>query len=279
VTPPRPDSDSADRGSGAADGGPVLGIGRLQWSDAWAGLKAIAPLMPGSAAFGLAFGALVPVAGINPWTGLYASVSVVAGASQFSVVESLRANAPAVIAVVTALIINARFALYSAALGPVFSAFPRRWKLGLAHIMTDQAAVVALQNADRFPDPVRRRWFVLGGALPFVLVWIVGTLVGVVAGPIIPDAWQIGFIVPLMFVAVMVPTLRRSEDVVALSVTAAVVLVSRGLPYGLNVLVGIVSGIVAGTVWAEVADARRERRGTPPESLAEAAEHEAEGGL
>jgi len=253
VTPPEPEQNSAGRARGAASGGPILGIGRLQWSDAWAGLKAIAPLMPGSAAFGLAFGALVPLTGINPLTGVYASVSVVAGASQISVIESVRANAPAIIAVLTALIINARFALYSAALGPVFSAFPRRWKLGLAHLMTDQAAVVALQHADRYPDPVRRRWFVVGGALPFVAVWIVGTTVGVVAGPIIPDSWQIGFIVPLMFLAVMVPTLRRTEDVVALCATGVVVLASRGLPFGLNVLVGILSGIAVGTVWAEVA--------------------------
>ncbi len=165
--------------------------------------------MPGSAAFGLAFGALVPAAGINPWTGLFASVSVVAGASQISVIESTRANAPAFIAVLTALIINARFALYSAALGPVFADFPRRWKLGLAHLMTDQSAVVALHHANRYPDPVRRRWFVVGGALPFALVWITGTVVGIVAGPIIPDSWNIGFIVPLMFIAVMVPVLKK----------------------------------------------------------------------
>lgn len=279
MTPPQPEHASAGQPGGAAHGGSILGIGRLQWSDAWAGLKAIAPLMPGSAAFGLAFGALVPVAGINPWTGAYASFSVVAGASQISIIESVRADAPAAIAVLTALIINARFALYSAALGPIFSAFPRRWKLGLTHLMTDQAAVVALQNVDRYPDPVRRRWFVLGGALPFVVIWIVGTVVGVVTGPIIPDAWQIGFIVPLMFIAVMVPTLRRSEDVVALAVTGVVVLASKGLPYGLNVIVAILSGIVVGSLWAESLGARRRRRGRHVDTVAEAAEREAEGGL
>lgn len=279
VTSHQPEFDSAGRARGAANGGPILGVGRLQWADAWAGLKALAPLMPGSAAFGLAFGALVPVTGINPWTGVYASATVVAGASQISVLESARAGAPAVIAILTALIINARFALYSAALGPIFSAFPRRWKLGLAHLMTDQAAVIALQHANDYPDPVRRRWFVVGGALPFVVVWIVGSVAGIVAGPIIPDAWQIGFIVPLMFIAVMVPTLRRSEDVVALGVTGLVVLASRGLPFGLNVLVGIVSGIVVGSLWAEWVDARRRRRGQHIDTLAEAAEHEAEGGL
>ncbi len=237
----------------------TLGIGRQQWADAWAGLRAIAPLMVGSAAFGLAFGALVPAAGVNGWTGLFASLSVMAGASQISIMESVRSHAPAVIAVLTALIINARFALYSAALGPVFSAFPLRWKLGLAHLMTDQAAVVTLQNADKYPDPVRRRWFVVGAALPFVIVWVIGTIVGIVAGPIIPTSWQIGFIVPLMFLAVMVPALKRPEELVGLAVTGIVVLASRGLPFGLNVLTGIVAGIAAGTFFAEAADARRAR--------------------
>ena len=253
----------------------MLGIGRQQWADAWAGLKAVAPLMPGAAAFGLAFGALVPTSGINPWTGIFASVSVVAGASQISVIESVKVDAPAFIAVLTALIINARFALYSAALGPMFSAFPRRWKLGLAHLMTDQSAVVALQHAHRYPDPARRRWFILGGALPFALVWLVGTVVGVLAGPIIPAAWNIGFIVPLMFIAVMVPVITKPEELVGLGVTAAVVLLAKGLPFGLNVLTGIIAGLIAGTFFAEFADARRSRRGERQDTVAEAAEHEA----
>jgi len=256
-----------------------LGIGRQQWADAWAGLKVLAPFMPGIAAFGLAFGALVPAAGVNGWTGFFASVSVMAGASQISIIESIRSHAPAFVAVLTALIINARFALYSAALGPVFSAFPRRWKLGLAHIMTDQVAVVALQNTDRYPDPVRRRWFILGAALPFVMVWVGGTVVGIVAGPVIPSSWNIGFIVPLMFIAVMVPALKRPEDLVGLGVTAAVVLLSKGLPFGLNVLTGIVAGIAAGTVFAEIADGRRGARGEPQETVVEAAEREAGEGM
>ncbi|WP_062521884.1 AzlC family ABC transporter permease [Demequina silvatica] len=226
----------------------LLGVAPPQWADAWSGLKAIAPLMPGSALFGLAFGALVNVAGINPWVGNFASVSVVAGASQIAIVESIRTGAPAVIAVLTALVINARFALYSAALAPVFAAFPRRWKLGLAHLMTDQAAVVALQEHERWPDPVRRRWFVVGGALPFVAVWCVGSAAGIALGPVIPEAWQIGFIVPLMFLAVLVPGLRGAPALTAVGVSTVVVLAAHGLPYGLNVLAGAIAGIVVGSL-------------------------------
>ena len=118
----------------------------------------------------------------------------------------------------------------------------------------------------------------LGGALPFVAVWIVGTTVGVVAGPIIPDSWQIGFIVPLMFLAVMVPTLRRSEDVVALCATGVVVLLSRAYRSD-------------STCWSASSRASRSARcgrrlpmpdargAAAPDTVADAAEHEAEGGL
>lgn len=227
--------------------------------------------MPGSVLFGLAFGALVRVAGIDPWVGSYASVSVVAGASQIAIVEAIRANAPAIIAIVTALVINARFALYSAALAPVFSAFPLRWKLGLAHLMTDQAAVVSLQNADRYPDPVRRRWFIVGGALPFVVVWAVGSIAGIVLGPVIPDAWQIGFIVPLMFLAVLVPGLHDAPGVVAVAVSTLVVVLAKDLPWGLNVLAGALIGIAVG---AFVPSRAKPEPDVPDDGLA----HDAGGG-
>ncbi|WP_062389699.1 AzlC family ABC transporter permease [Demequina iriomotensis] len=225
-----------------------LRIGPQQWSDTWAGIRAVAPLMPGAVLFGLAFGALIRVAGINAWVGNYASVTVVAGASQIAIVEQLRAGAPAAIAVLTALVINARMALYSAALAPVFAAFPRRWRLGLAHLMTDQSAVVTLQHAERWPDPVRRRWFIWGASGPFVAVWAMGTAAGIALGPVIPDSWQIGFIVPLMFLAVLVPGLRDSPALVAVAVSVGVVVLGRELPYGLNVLGGALAGIAAGAM-------------------------------
>jgi predicted branched-subunit amino acid permease len=244
----------------------VLGIGRAQWRDSWDGLKAISPLMVGSAVFGVAFGALVRDVGINPWAGFFGSLAVVAGASQIAIVESIRAGAPAIVSVLTAVLINARFALYSAALAPLWSAFPLRWRLGLAYLMTDQAAVVAMREGDE-PDPTRRRWFALGAALPFVLVWFVGTAVGLLLGPVIPAAWQVGFIVPLMFIAVLVPGLRKPAELVTIAGAAAVVLIGHNWPFGLNVFFGIVAGMIAGAsfeAWQE----RRSTPGTPEEEPA-----------
>ena len=236
----------------------TFGIGREQWRHAWDGLRAIGPLMIGSALFGLAFGALVRDAGINPWAGLFASVTVVAGASQIAIVESVRAAAPAIVSVLTAILINARFALYSAALAPIWAAFPLRWRLGLSYLMTDQAAVVAMRDADE-PDPVRRRWFAMGAALPFVLVWLLGTAIGLVLGPVIPELWQVGFIVPLMFIAVLVPGLHRPAELVTIAGATAVVLLGHSWPFGLNVFFGIIAGMTAGATF----EARWEKRRAP----------------
>jgi predicted branched-subunit amino acid permease len=94
---------------------------------------------------------------------------------------------------------------------------------------------------------VRRRWFILGVSLPFVAVWVMGTAAGVALGPVIPDTWQIGFIVPLMFIAVMVPSLRTWPALTAALVAVAVVLIAKDLPYGLNVLTGALTGIAIGS--------------------------------
>lgn len=233
-----------------------LRIGAAQWRDVWTGMAAIAPLMPGAAVFGLAFGALIQVVGLPGWMAPYASSTVSAGASQIAIIESLRQGAPAVIAIATALVINARLALYSAALAPIFSAFPMRWKLGLAYLMTDQSAAVSVLTAKDWPDAVRRRWFILGVSGPFVVVWILGTAAGVVLGPVIPESWQIGFIVPLMFIATLMPSLTSGPPIAAAGISVAVVLLLKDVPYGLNVLIGALVGIGLGTL---IPDRRRAR--------------------
>jgi len=232
-----------------------LRVAPRQWSDAWDGTKAIAPLMVGCAIFGMAFGALIRDAGINPWAGLFGTTTVVAGASQIAIVEAVRANAPAIVAILTAILINARFALYSAALAPMWAEFPRRWRFGLAYFMTDQSAVIAMREAEG-QEVVRRRWFAAGASVSFVVVWVLGTILGLILGPIIPEHWQVGFIVPLMFIAVLVPGLRNLAQLVTIAGAAAVVLLGHGWPFGLNVFFGIIAGMAAGATF----DAWQEKR-------------------
>lgn len=211
-----------------------------------AGARAIAPLLVAAFPFGLVYGVAVTQSSVTNWQGGVASALVVAGAAQFALIDLIDEGAPWIIAVGTALIINLRFAMYSAALAPAFGPFPRRWQLTLPYLMTDQAAVTALLNFESHDDPVHRRWFYLGAAVPFTLAWLIGTWLGILFGGDIPDSWQLGFAVPLVFIALAVPAVRNRPALVAAVVGGAGCLLAAPLPHSLGVIVGAVAGVTAG---------------------------------
>ena len=75
----------------------------------------------------------------------------------------------------------------------------------------------------------------------------------------IPDGWQIGFAVPLMFTALLVPTLRNRPTVAAAIVGALVTISTTELvPDGVNIMLGAVAGIAVGTFVAEQVPDRSE---------------------
>jgi len=199
--------------------------------------------------FGLVYGVAVTQSPINSWLGFAASFVILAGAAQLSLLE-LMFDASWAVAVGTALVINLRFVLYSAALTPSFSEFPAKWRFALPYLMTDQAASISILEFERVDDPLWRRWFYLGGGLSFAAAWWMGSAAGIAFGGTIPDSWQIQFAFPLMFIALLMPTLRSRPALVAALAGAAVTVASKDLPNGLNICLGAIAGVAAGSVVA-----------------------------
>lgn len=198
--------------------------------------------------FGVVYGVAVAQAGVGGLPGMLGSVAIFAGASQLSLLELHTQGAAWAVAVGTALVINARFLLYSAALAPSFAEFTPRWRFGLAHLMTDQAVTLSLIEFETETDPRMRRGFFLGAALTLFTVWQFGTLVGILAGTQIPEGLQLGFIIPLMFTALVVPALRDRPAIAAAVTSVAVTIASAPLPAGTNILLGAVAGVCAGAI-------------------------------
>jgi predicted branched-subunit amino acid permease len=198
----------------------------------------------------LVYGVAVAESSVSRLVGASASWIILAGASQLSLLSLIDAHASWPVSVGTALVINARFALYSTALAPSFSEFPRRWRWGLPYLMTDQAAAMGLSHFDEEPDPLRRRWFFLGAALFFATGWWVGTVAGVLIGASVPERLDIGFAVPAMFIALLVPVLTTRPAVVAAAVGGATTVVAAPLPNGLNIITGALVGIAVGRLAA-----------------------------
>jgi predicted branched-subunit amino acid permease len=68
--------------------------------------------------FAILFGVVGTEAGLNLAQVMGFSIGVVAGASQFAALQLMSENAPALIVVASALAVNLRMAMYSAALAP-----------------------------------------------------------------------------------------------------------------------------------------------------------------
>ena len=210
------------------------------------GARAILPLSIGAFPFGLAYGVTVVESAMNDFVGWLASFIVLAGASQLAISDLLDQGAPWFIVIGTALVINARFMMYSGALAPAFSQFPRRWRIPLAHFMTDQAAVTSLLHNQSEHDPRRRMAYYAGAGLSFAVSWWIGTTIGVVIGATIPAGLQIGFAAPLMFIALAVPSVRDRAALIAAAVGFSVTILAKDAPMNTGLLIGAGAGIAFG---------------------------------
>lgn len=231
-----PDGNSPDGNS--PDGTPFD-------SDVWAGVRDVSPLLLGIAPFALVAGIAAVNAGLGLAEAVGMSVIVFAGASQLAAIELIGANAPLAVVIGTAVVINVRMVMYSASIAPHFADYGRKLRAGLAYVLTDQA--YALSVAEFEANPERSRWrYYVGAAAALWVVWQVGTVVGVVVGAGVPDAWGLTFAVPLVFLALLVPTMKDRPTTAAGVGGGAIAVAAAGLPLNLGLLVGAVSGIVVG---------------------------------
>jgi len=210
------------------------------------GARAILPLSIGAFPFGLAYGVTVVESSMNDFVGWLASFIVLAGAAQLAVSDLIDQGAPWFIVVGTALVINARFMMYSGALAPSFSEFPRRWRIPLAHFMTDQATVTSLLYDRTERQPAKRLAYYLGAGASFALSWWIGTTIGVVIGATIPAQLQVGFAAPLMFIALAVPSIGDRAALIAAAVGFSVTLMAKDAPMNSGLLIGAAAGIAFG---------------------------------
>lgn len=214
------------------------------------GLRAVLPLTVGAVPFGLIYGLTVSQSIVGNSVGIFASFAMFSGAAQLTLVELIDGGSTWYIVVGTALVINSRMGLYSAALAPVFREQPGKWKYILAAFITDQTAAIGLAEFERETDPRVRRLFYMGASVPFLAIWFTSSAAGVLFGDVIPEQLDLGFAVPLMFIAMAIPSLKNRPAVLAASVAIAVTLATSSLPNGTNIVCGAIAGIAVGA-WSD----------------------------
>lgn len=202
------------------------------------GIRDGLPFLAALAPFGLLFGVASTEAGLGLGVALGFSVGVIAGASQFTAVSLMAEGAPALVVVVTALAVNLRMAMYSAALAPQLGPAPLWQRALVAYALFDSTFACASQAYPRHPEwSLRDRLLYFAGtAGPAIVIWMIVTTIGSVAGAAIPGWLALDFAVPICFLAMVAPGLRTLPQVAAALTSVAGTLALAWVPYSLGLL-------------------------------------------
>lgn len=233
----------------------MAGAGMSAGGEFLAGCRDEAPLLLGVAPFGMIYGIAALSAGVPAWLAQLASAVVFAGAAQLVIVQMLAAGAGALPIALTSGLLNLRHVLYSASMAEYVRHLPRRWRLLLAYLLTDEAYAVAVLRYQRrdhrappAPAPDLRHWYFLGAGFTLWAGWQLSTAAGLLFGATIPAAWELDFAVPLTFIALLTLLLRERAGQAAALVAGLGALAFAALPYKLGLVAAILLGLLAG-VW------------------------------
>ncbi|HEX6301262.1 MAG TPA: AzlC family ABC transporter permease [Acidimicrobiia bacterium] len=210
------------------------------------GITDALPLFVPAVPFALVIGLAIVEADINLFSGWSGSWLIFGGAAQLTLVSLLGSRAAVLAAITAALVVNARHLMYSAAMAPIFQQQPPWFRWIGPYVLIDQMFALTVIEAESDPD-VFRTYYLAAGAT-FWTLWQTTTALGIAIGPVVPEEWNLGFAVPLLFIGLLVLGIDKSSKLVAALVGAGVTYLFAGLPNRTGLLVGALAGIVIGTV-------------------------------
>jgi 4-azaleucine resistance transporter AzlC len=212
----------------------------------WSGVRDEAPILLGVVPFGLIYGALAMHANLSYAASQAMSAIIFAGASQIIAAQLVAAGATGIVILVVVFVVNLRHALYSASMAPYVKHLDPAWKLLLAYLLTDEAYAVTITHYRREGEAAERHWYFFGAGLTLWSSWQISTLCGIFIGARIPPNWPLSFVLPLTFIALVVPALKDRASVAAAIVAGLVGVLAVGFPYKTGLLLAAFTGILTG---------------------------------
>jgi len=220
------------------------------------GVRDIAPMMLGVIPFGIVVGIGAIAAGASPIAALAMSMIMFSGAAQIIATQLLVAGAPFAVILLSCLVVSLRLLMYSAAMAPYLRPLDHRWRALLSFVLTDQALAGTLQRFQKSEDVRANASYFLGTGASLWIVWQLATLAGILAGQVIPASWELDFVVPLCFIAVLAPLLKDRISVIVFGVATIAVIALDAMPLRLSLLCGGLLGIAAGMLADKTIGAR-----------------------
>lgn len=212
------------------------------------GLGAALPFVIVVAPFAMLFGVLATEAGMPLSQVMAFSLVVVAGASQFTALQFMSENAPVLVILASALAVNLRMAMYSAAITPHLGKQTLRNRFIIGYFLVDQSYNLCATEFEDRPNQTlaEKTAYFAGTVTPIVPLWYLFTLLGALLGESIPTEFGLDFVVPIAFLAMVAPALRTSAHIAAAFVSIVLALALWWIPFNLGLLIAALCAMIVG---------------------------------
>ncbi len=196
--------------------------------------------------YGISFGALSTVAGLDVWQTQVLSLLMFSGGSQFAFIGVIAAGGPAAAgaAIVSAWLLGVRNGFYAVKMNSVLQALGIKRFLA-AQLTIDESTGVSTSQ-DKLVD--QRKGFWITGISVFVF-WNLMTLLGALLGNALgdPRVWGLDAAAAAAFLALLWPRLKQRQALaVAASAFFIAVVTTPSLPAGIPVIIAGVVAIIVG---------------------------------
>lgn len=223
------------------------------------GCKDGIPIMLGYLTVSFTFGVSCVAKGFKWWMPVFCSLTNFTGTGQFAGMDLIAAAGSVLELIATMLVINARYSLMAISLSQKLS--PKTTlgqRLLIAFGLTDENYAVAVRRQCEVTFD-----YYAGVMTTSFLGWVLGTLLGALAGGILPDILLSAFGIALygMFIAIVIPPCRSSKAVatvvlsaIALSCLFYYTPYLKNLSSGWAVIICGISSAVIGAIFFPVKD-------------------------
>lgn len=200
-----------------------------------------------TSAYGISFGALAVMSGLDVWQTCVLSLLMFTGGSQFAFIGVIGAGgvAAASAAIASAGLLGVRNVAYGLRMSPVIGT-RKIARAAAAPFTIDESTAVAL--AQHTPRARRLGFWVTG--IGIYIGWNLSTLAGALLGDVLGDvrAYGLDAAAAAAFLALLWPRLKQRQAIVvgvaaAVVATVAMPLVMPGLPVLIAALVAVVVGL------------------------------------
>ena len=224
------------------------------------GFRTGLPTLFGIAAWGMVVGIAMIKSGLTVAQASGMTLLVYAGSAQLAALPLMLAHAPIWVIFATGLVVNLRFVIFSALLGPHFSHLPWKQRLLYGYISGDLTVALFLQRFPAVTPAPGKLSYLQGLMLPNWLAWQGGSLIGIFVGSAIPTAWGLGFAGTLAILCITIPLTVNKAALCGVLVAGAVAVAAYGFPYKLGLLLAVVLGMLAAMAAEALIEKRDQQR-------------------